>query len=68
MKTIFSLNDEIAAARLQLADAAPEPPARREKSQGCNCDRWGHPCANCDERSLQPKTELPISESNQETR
>ena len=25
----------------------------------CNCDRWGHPCANCVEPKIQPRSELP---------
>jgi len=63
MKTILLLNDETAAARLQLINAAPDPSATRlnEGSLGCNCDRWGHPCADCVTHSLEPKTELPFT-------
>jgi hypothetical protein len=38
-----------------------------EKPDGCRCDRWGHPCLECDEHKVQAKTELPISAPAKQT-
>jgi hypothetical protein len=62
MKTTLLLNDETTAARLLLQNAASNKvTVRKTEPFGCNCDRWGHPCPDCDERKIQPKAELPIS-------
>jgi hypothetical protein len=37
------------------------------KARNCTCDRWGHPCPDCDERKIQPKAELPISSPAKKT-
>jgi hypothetical protein len=70
MKAILLLNDEIAVARLQLVNGTPDLSTTLPNggSVGCNCDRWGHPCARCGESTLKHLTQLPISESNQEPR
>jgi hypothetical protein len=26
-----------------------------DATPGCTCDRWGHPCARCDEHKQQPQ-------------
>ena len=61
MKTILLLNDETAAARLQLINAEPDPSATppNERNAGCNCDRWGHPCAGCTDHGVEPNADFP---------
>ncbi len=62
MKTTLLLNDEITAGRLLLQNAASNKvTVRKTEPFGCNCDRWGHLCPDCDERKAQPKTEASIS-------
>ena len=34
---------------------------------GCRCDRWGHPCVDCDEHKVQAKTQLPLSAPAKQT-
>ena len=49
MKPILLLNDEPETVRLMLGEATSGGVAGRETEAraGCNCDRWGHPCAGC---------------------
>jgi hypothetical protein len=53
MKPTFLLNDEPETVRLMLEEVTSGSVAARESEAraGCNCDRWGHPCAGC----LDPK-------------
>ena len=46
MKTTLLLKDETAHTRLLLQNAAPDKVILHdaEAVEGCNCDRWGHPC------------------------
>jgi hypothetical protein len=69
MKTILSLHDETTQPTQLLHDTvrARLPLHETEAVAGCNCDRWGHPCAGCVEHVAQPKPELPISSDNQKT-
>jgi hypothetical protein len=59
MTTTPLLNDETTRARLLLQNAAStEVPLRETKAvAGCNCDRWGHPCAGCVHPNVQPNAE-----------
>ena len=52
MKPILLLNDEPETVRLMLGEATSGGVAGRETEAraGCNCDRWGHPCAGCLDR------------------
>jgi hypothetical protein len=49
MKPILLLNDEPDTVRLMLTEVTSDGVAVRESEAhaGCNCDRWGHPCAEC---------------------
>jgi hypothetical protein len=63
MKPILLLTDEIGTAEPTLQNIAAITVKLRQSAgtPGCNCDRWGHPCADSDEGKIQRKTELPIS-------
>jgi hypothetical protein len=63
MKPILFLTDETESAEPSLQNVAgiKVKAHAREGAPGCKCDRWGHPCPDCDERKIQPKAELPIS-------
>jgi len=65
MKTILFLQDQAAPPTQLLQDVVQAKVSFREIEAlvGCNCDRWGHPCPNCVDRTLEPKAELLISES-----
>jgi hypothetical protein len=47
MKRTLLLNDEPETVRLMLKELTSGGMAVRENEAraGCNCDRWGHPCA-----------------------
>ena len=53
MKPTLLLNDEPETVRLMLEEVTSGGVAVRESEAraGCNCDRWGHPCAGCLERN-----------------
>jgi hypothetical protein len=55
MKAILFLTDEPGSPKLTLQNVAGIKPTVRppEGAPGCNCDRWGHPCAGCVERNVQ---------------
>ena len=63
MKPILLLNDEPETMRLMLEEVTFGGVAVRESEAraGCNCDRWGHPCAGCLERNEPKKADAPIS-------
>ena len=52
MKPILLLSDEPETVRLMLKEVTSAGVAVRESEAraGCNCDRWGHPCAGCLDR------------------
>ena len=56
MKPTFLLNDEPETVRLMLEEVTSGRVAVRESEAraGCNCDRWGHPCAGCLEPQKKP--------------
>ena len=53
MKTILLLHDEAKQPPQLFRNALPAklPVRETEAVAGCNCDRWGHPCAGCLERN-----------------
>ena len=64
MKPTFLFSDEPETMRLMMVEevtsggvAVPESEARA----GCNCDRWGHPCAGCFEHNKPEEADTPIS-------
>jgi len=59
METTLLLNDEARPGKLMLENIAPikVTPRETEPVAGCNCDRWGHPCAGCAERIAQRRAE-----------
>jgi hypothetical protein len=61
-KPILFLTDDTESAEPSLQNVAGVKVKAHagEGALGCNCDRWGHPCPDCDERKIQPKAELPI--------
>ena len=61
MKTSLLLNDEPETTRLLLKQVAFVESARLESEgrAGCNCDRWGHPCSGCAERTIRTEKETP---------
>jgi hypothetical protein len=63
MKTILLLHDEATRPTQLLQDTRParRPIRQTEAVAGCNCDRWGHPCAGCIEHGAKPKPGVPIS-------
>ena len=63
MKPILLLNDEPETVRLMLGEATSGGVAGRETEAraGCNCDRWGHPCAGCLDRKKPKEAGAPIS-------
>jgi hypothetical protein len=70
MKTTLLLNDETKPTKLALQDLAPTKFILRETEAvaGCNCDRWGHPCAGCNDPKAQPKAQFSISAPAKQTR
>jgi hypothetical protein len=55
MQTMPLLNDSTEPAELVipiLPDIRKDP---NEPYAGCTCDRWGHPCAHCDENKAQSR-------------
>jgi hypothetical protein len=62
MKANLLLTDEAEITRLMLKDVAFDELAMRdsEAHAGCNCDRWGHPCAGCVNR-VAPIAESTVS-------
>ena len=58
MKTILLLHDEATQPTQLLRNALPAKVLVRETEAvaGCNCDRWGHPCPGCVERSCSTDT------------
>ena len=65
MKPTFLLSDETETTRLMLKDVPfDELPVRdTEAHVGCNCDRWGHPCAGCVNHDIVASAETPVSSS-----
>jgi len=63
MKPILFLNDEPKTVRLMSGEVTFAGVALRESQAraGCNCDRWGHPCARCLDTKNQMKADAPIS-------
>jgi hypothetical protein len=63
MKPILLLNDETEIVRLTLEEVTSGGMARYESEAraGCNCDRWGHPCAGCLDRKKTNEVDAPIS-------
>ena len=57
MKTILLLHDEATQPKQLLRNALPAkvPFRETEAVAGCNCDRWGHPCAGCLERTNESR-------------
>jgi hypothetical protein len=53
-KPILFLTDETESAEPSLQNVAgiKVKAHAREGAPGCNCDRWGHPCPDCDERKI----------------
>jgi len=68
MKTLL-LNDETRPTNLMLENNAITKVILRRTIAvaGCNCDRWGHPCSDCDEHKVEAKTQLPLSASAKQT-
>jgi hypothetical protein len=70
MKPVLLLSDEPETVRLMLEEVTSGRVAVRESEAraGCNCDRWGHPCAGClDPQKNQTKADAPIPhQSNSE--
>lgn len=66
MKTTLLLADEAETTRLMLKDIAFEQSPVRETNAhaGCNCDRWGHPCAGCVNRVIS-NAETPVHHQSQ---
>jgi hypothetical protein len=67
MKTTLLLNDEPKTTRLLLKEVAFAESAARESAclAGCNCDRWGHPCSGCVERTIRTEEETPSHHQSQ---
>jgi hypothetical protein len=63
MKPTLLLNDEPEIVRLLLEEVTSHGMAVRENEAraGCNCDRWGHPCAGCLDRKKPKEAGAPIS-------
>jgi len=68
MKTTLLLNDEPKTTRLPLKEVALAEPAARdgEGRAGCKCDRWGHPCSGCVERTIRTEEETPSHHQSQQ--
>jgi hypothetical protein len=62
MKPILLLNDEPEIVRLMLEKVTSGGMAGHESEAraGCNCDRWGHPCAGCLDRKKPNEADAPI--------
>lgn len=61
MKTTFLLKDENTQVKLMLQDPIHTKGflSETEAVAGCNCDRWGHPCAGCLDHKKPNETETP---------
>jgi hypothetical protein len=70
MKTILLLHDEATQPKQLLRNSLPAKFAVRESEAvaGCNCDRWGHPCASWVERIAQPATGASDFNAHEEMR
>ena len=68
MKTTLLLKDEPKTTRLLLKEVAFAESAARESEglAGCNCDRWGHPCSGCVERTIRREEETPSHHQSQQ--
>ena len=62
MKTLLLLNDKPADSAWLLPDAVSDTTRLLEPVSGRNCDRWGHPCPGCVERTGELVVEVPNSE------
>ena len=61
MKTIHLLKDAIEEADVSEFSNWPPLDVLEETGRvGCTCDRWGHPCPNCDDK---PKAQTAESSS-----
>ena len=67
METTLLLTDEAETTRLMLKNIAfDELPMRdAEAHAGCNCDRWGHPCAECLKSNTQTNGDASILTTKQ---
>jgi hypothetical protein len=68
MKTILLLNEsteppDVAIPILPEIRKDPDEPYA-----DCTCDRWGHPCARCNENESQQVRSAPRHAFNRETR
>jgi hypothetical protein len=63
MKPILLLNDEPEIVRPMLEEAASGGMAGHESEAraGCNCDRWGHPCASYLDRKKPNEADALVS-------
>jgi hypothetical protein len=63
MRPTLLLNDEPETTRLMLKEVTFGELAvgEREARAGCNCDRWGHPCAACVNHAIVPEAEALVS-------
>jgi len=70
MKPTSLLNDEPEIVRLMLEEVASSDVAVRESEAraGCNCDRWGHPCAGCVDRNVPPEATISSQLSSEVTK
>jgi hypothetical protein len=68
MKMTLLLNDEPKTTRLLLKEVAFAESAARENEDlaGRNCDRWGHPCSGCVERTIRTEKETPTHHQSQQ--
>jgi hypothetical protein len=56
MKTGILLNARIRPGNPTWLQHAPNRLLLQvQKTGGCNCDRWGHPCPGCVECTIQPE-------------
>ena len=70
MKTILLLHDEATLPTQLLRNALPSklPVRETEARAGCNCDRWGHPCAGCVDCNVPPEATISSQLSSEVTK
>lgn len=59
MNTILLLDEKTKPADRVSRELVRTTRRASEAIPGCTCDRWGHPCPDCVEPKLRPRTTRP---------